>query len=106
MESSTSVFVDTKEIINTKDIVSRKTEEFKYKYEEIYELTENLIGNGDWSGTEARKYYSQIQAFRDDFDDIYNSLITYRNFLAKTADAYEATLNNVKATASKLAGNR
>lgn len=55
-----------------------------------------------WQGESAETTVTKFKGLADNFDDIYNTIIAYANFLEQAAESYDATENaNVQGAQSQ-----
>ena len=80
--------------------VSKSIKQEAENYKSIYE--NDIFGYEQWLGKDARKYNEKIQGFRDNFKKLYNNFISYVNFLAKAAEAYDVAQDAAQDRAGKL----
>jgi len=74
--------------------------EYKVQYEKLYSETGTLAAT--WNGRDHKAYIDQIAGFKDDFDRMYSLMVSYSEFLAKSAKAYSGVQNAVTSDANKL----
>ena len=82
--------------------VSKSIKQEAENYKTIYSIVDDLFGYEQWLGKDARKYNEKIQGFRDNFKNLYNNFISYVNFLAKAAEAYDVAQDTAQSGAGKL----
>ncbi len=55
-----------------------------------------------WEGEAAQTLVEKFNGLADNFEDVYNTIISYANFLEQAAEAYDATENaNVQGAQSQ-----
>ena len=81
---------------------SNRKQKITRQYMKIYSIVDDLFGYEQWLGKDARKYNEKIQGFRDNFKNLYNNFISYVNFLAKAAEAYDVAQDTAQSGAGKL----
>ena len=99
---ATKISVESASIEKVSKSIKQEAENYKTIYEKIYSIVDDLFGYEQWLGNVARKYNEKIQGFRDNFKNLYNNFISYVNFLAKAAEAYDVAQDTAQSGAGKL----
>lgn len=66
---------------------------YQRTYSDMFSKMEAL--NGTWNGTDFGEYSKRVLSFKEDFNEMYKALLTYSEYLKKSADAYETAQNTV-----------
>lgn len=103
---ASTIKTNTEDIIRTKEAIDRLKEEYKQKYDAVYKLCDAIFEAGNWAGSDAQKYNTQIREFLNDFNDLYRKLNDYSVFLQKASQAYESTQSGTTKQAGSLATDR
>ncbi len=74
--------------------------EYKTQYDALYKETGNMATT--WNGKDNQAYINQINGYKDDFEKMQNLMISYADFLTKSAKSYRDTQDTVVANAKKL----
>lgn len=101
-----SIKVKSDDIYTSKQRIDELKNQYKQKYEEINGLVTAINEAGNWAGSDAQKYNSQLHGFLNDFEDMYRKLNDYVIYLDKAAKAYEATQSGTTRQAGSLARSR
>ncbi len=98
----TKISVESALIDQISKTIKQEAENYKTIYERIYGIVDDIFGYEQWLGEDARKYNERIQGFKDNFKKLYNNFISYVNFLAKAAEAYDIAQDTAQGKAGKL----
>ena len=98
----TKISVESALIDQISKTIKQEAENYKTIYERIYGIVDDIFGYEQWLGEDARKYNERIQGFKDNFKKLYNNFISYVNFLAKAAEAYDIAQDTAQGNAGKL----
>ncbi len=104
--SKTIIKTDSESINRVKDYVRREADNYKTIYEKIYTIVGEIFTYEQWLGEDARKYNERLMGFKNDFQDLYKTFLTYANYLGKAAEAYDVAQSASKNAAGKLASKR
>ena len=99
---ATKISVESASIEKVSKSIKQEAENYKTIYEKIYSIVDDIFGYEQWLGKDARKYNEKIQGFRDNFKKLYNNFISYVNFLAKAAEAYDVAQDTAQGKAGNL----
>lgn len=80
--------------------IENLAEEYKTQYDKFY--TETSAMSSTFSGKAYDAFITQIDGFKDDFDEMYRLMLAYADFLKKAAKAYRDTQDAAVAQAKKL----
>lgn len=98
----TKISVESALIDQISKTIKQEAENYKTIYERIYGIVDDIFGYEQWLGEDAHKYNERIQGFKDNFKKLYNNFISYVNFLAKAAEAYDIAQDTAQGKAGKL----
>lgn len=74
--------------------------DYKTLYDKLYSETSSMAST--WNGKDNVAFVNQIAGFKDDFEKMRVLMLNYADFLKKSADAYQTTLDYVTVGARKL----
>lgn len=74
--------------------------DYKVQYDQLYSETNAMATT--WSGKDNVAFVNQIDGFKDDFLAMHNLMLSYADFLRKSAKAYRDTQETVVSEARKL----
>jgi len=74
--------------------------DYKNQYNQLYNETGALAST--WQGKDNLAYTDQIAGFKDDFEKMHNLMVSYADFLRKSARAYRDTQQTITDQARKL----
>lgn len=103
---SSTIKVRSDEIIKSRTAIMAKAEMYKGHCENINKYVREMFEAGDFGGAEAREFNAKFQGFQNDFEDMYEKIIEYCQFLEKAADAYSETQEAMALRADRLSANR
>ncbi len=77
-------------------VMREKASSFKTVASSIKTFTSDMTNEIEglkavWEGESAETLVSKFRGLADNFDDIYNTIISYANFLEQAAEAYDNT---------------
>lgn len=75
--------------------------EYKTAYEKVYSETD-AISNTKWAGKDNQSYINQIGGFKEDLTKMHQLMLSYADFLRKSAKAYRDTQDTITNDAKKL----
>lgn len=93
--------VETEKLVAAATILEGKIGEYKTQWEKLYTEVENLKSS-KWKGIASDTFNTQIEGYRNDFQALYNTLVSFKDFLNNAAKKYEGTENAVKEAAGNL----
>lgn len=73
--------------------------------DQLYDSFENKLKEA-FQGDDATTAIGQLDALRDDFEAMEQTIEAYSKHLYRAADAYEETMGNLQKQAQNLTGNR
>ncbi len=97
---ATTIKVTPQDLQNASGQISSLAGEYKSEYEALFREVHEM--QGKWDGQDNQAYTNRVEGFRDDFDNMYNLMIQYSDYLKNTAKAYAETQDNIKNAASTL----
>jgi WXG100 family type VII secretion target len=80
--------VTTEDLRRSSNVLNDKTSRYEAEYQKIYSEITNL--RVQWQGQSSDSYNSQLEGYRNDFQELAKVLKDYSQFLVSTADKYEA----------------
>lgn len=94
--------VTTEEVRRSASLIKTKTEDYQTAYNKLYaELTD--MKGVHWSGVANDAFNTQLEGFRNDFEDMTEVLLSYSQYLETAAKNYEDTEEEIRSAAvSKL----
>lgn len=100
MAKETTINVSPQDLIKASDEVRTWANSYKKEYEALFgdiELLNNSWDGQDWSGYKAR-----TDKFRNDFETMYDNMMSYSTYLLDTGKAYQKTQDNIANSVSSL----
>lgn len=74
--------------------------DYKASYDQMYSTTGDMAST--WSGQDNTAFINQINGFKDDFQKMHSLMLSYADFLRRSAKAYRETQENVVNQARSL----
>lgn len=78
--------------------------DYKTLYNQLYSKTDALAST--WQGDDNTAFINQINGFKNDFEKMRSLMLSYADFLKKSAKAYSDTQETLRALARKLPGRK
>lgn len=88
------IIVETAQLDAASAKVGELAGTYKGEYEKLYKLVEEL--QASWAGADNTAYTTQIEGFRNDFENMEHIVRDYADFLRKTSSGYKTTQNYIK----------
>lgn len=98
--SNRIIEVTPEELENVAGSIETLAGDYKKQYDLLYNETNAMAST--WSGKDNQAYINQIAGFKDDFEKMYNLMISYVQFLRNSAKAYRDTQDTITTEARKL----
>lgn len=95
-----NILVTPEELNSAASKIQGLAAEYKTMYEKLY--SENNAMASTWNGKDNLAYIEQIAGFKDDFDRMHSLMLSYADYLIKSARAYKGVLDSVTSEANKL----
>lgn len=76
------------------------TDQYLACYNKIYSVVNDLTST--WGGDAQKQYATQIDEFKNDFDNLYTLFNKYASYLRTTAQKYQEAESNIIQAASAL----
>lgn len=95
---------NTAEIRKSAQTIEDKTQQYNTEWAKIYTEIENL--RVEWEGESSETFNTQLEGYRNDFQELANILNDYAEFLITTATKIEQTEEALKSSASQLSAGR
>ena len=96
-----NIQVTPEQLESTAGRIESLAADYKTQYEQLYTETSNMAST--WSGADNTAFTNQIAGFKDDLQKMHQLMLSYADFLRKSAKAYRDTQNTVVSEAKKLA---
>jgi len=92
--------VETDSLKKSADLIEDKTSRYDAEWAKIYSEIANL--RVEWQGQSSDQFNTQIEGYRNDFQELSKTLTSYKEFLRTTATKIETTEGTIKDSASQL----
>ena len=97
---ATTIKVTPQDLHNASAQISNLAGEYQSEYEALFREIREM--QGKWDGQDNQAYTKQVGEFKDDFNNMYELMDQYSNYLKSTAKAYADTQENIKSAATTL----
>lgn len=94
------ITVTPDELKNAASKISGLAGEYQTQYNNLYAETDALAAT--WSGKDNKAFIARINGFKEDFKKMHDLMIDYKDFLQKSGETYQKTLDAITADANKL----
>ena len=95
-----NIMVTPEQLENTAGAIEDLAGEYQTQYKTIYNEADAMAAS--WTGEDNVAYINQIKGFQDDLQKMYNLMMSYADFLRKSAAAYRQTQDEITADAKRL----
>lgn len=95
-----TIKVTPEELERTAADIANAADHYKDLYEEFYTVTSSMADS--WKGVDNMEFINRIDGFRQDFQNMYNEMVRYSNFLKSSAVTYRETQDTVVSQAKSL----
>lgn len=85
--------VNTSKVRSEGSKLGQVASQFSKSITQVYEARDSL--GSQWSGQDAEKYKSKLDAFREPLDTLQKALKAYSEFIESSATAYEKQQQNI-----------
>lgn len=94
------ITVTPDDLKNASKKISELAGEYMTQYKNLYTETDALAST--WSGKDNKAFVARINGFKEDFQKMYDLMIDYKDFLQKSGETYQKTLDAITTDANKL----
>lgn len=98
---SKTIVVDMEKLKSVAGKIDTQVQEYQRVYNQIFSEVDGMAAA--WKGADNVAFTTQIQGFKDDFEQMTKTLQNFSEFLKSSANKYEGTQNDIIAQAKKLA---
>ena len=95
-----TIQVTPEQLESTAGRIESLAADYKTQYDQLYSETNAMAST--WNGTDNVAFVNQIDGFKDDFSKMHTLMLSYADFLRKSAKAYRDTQDTVVSEARKL----
>jgi len=93
--------VTTQDLRNLRnDIINQLAPQYEQKYTALYRRMDDM--KSTWKGIDIDAYLTRIEGFRKEFQTMKQIMDQYGAYLLQSAEAYEATQEDIKNRANQL----
>ena len=93
--------VTTQDLRTLRDtIVNHLAPQYEKQFTDLYKKMDNM--KSTWKGIDIDAYLTRIEGFRKEFQTMKKLMDEYGAYLLKSAEAYEATQDDIKSRANQL----
>lgn len=92
--------VETADLRKSAQLIEDRTTRYDAEWAKIYSEIASL--RVEWQGQSSEQFNKQIEAYRNDFQELATVLRSYADFLKTTADRIEKTEDAIKGSAAQL----
>lgn len=95
-----TIQVTPEQLESTASRIESLAGDYKTQYDQLYSETSAMAST--WNGKDNVAFVTQIDGFKDDFEQMHTLMLNYADFLRKSAKAYRDTQDTVVSEAKKL----
>jgi WXG100 family type VII secretion target len=95
-----AIKVTPEELLTMASKLEGWTDQYQACYKRIYNTVNDLAST--WGGEAQTQYFTQIDGFNNDFENLYLLFNKYATYLRNTAQKYQEAEANIKQSASSL----
>lgn len=95
-----TIKVTPEELERTAAEINNNADHYRELYEEFYSVTGAMADS--WKGVDNIEFINRIDGFRQDFQNMYNEMVRYAQFLKNSATTYRDTQDTVVSQAKSL----
>lgn len=97
---ATTIQVTPEQLESAAGRIEGLASEYQTQYDALYSETNAMATT--WQGEDNTAFVQQIDGFKDDFKNMHALMLSYADFLRKSAKAYRETQDTIVAEAKKL----
>ena len=97
---ATTIQVTPEQLESAAGRIEGLASEYQTQYDALYSETNAMAST--WQGEDNTAFVQQIDGFKDDFAKMHSLMLSYADFLRKSAKAYRETQDTIVAEAKKL----
>ena len=93
--------VTTERLVASANVIEEKTANYNSEWAKLYTELQNLK-SAQWQGIAGDTFNTQLEGYRNDFEEMSKVLLNYATFLKNAAENYVKTEEALKDAASNL----
>lgn len=93
--------VTTERLEASAKLIDEKTAKYNSEWSKLYQELQNLR-SAQWKGIASDTFNDRLEGYRNDFQELADTLMTYKEFLETAATNYKDTEEELKEAAGSL----